>query len=156
MPCIYLAQHEPESTDTEIVIVIIVVNIIVIVIILIIIIVIIIIVSIINVDLFTAVSRRPSCLRQPMARLNRLDSFQSQMHRLGLLQVARSKSLQKGLPRKALPLQPQLLPRKRLSQSWGTGEISYMPTRFYRLAPSGCCMVRNESMCVEMQGSCVC
>ena len=108
-------------------------------------------------NLVTAVFRRPSCHRHPMTRHNRLDSFPSQMHRLGLLQMAMFKSLQKGLPRKALPLQPQFLPRKRLSQNWDTGEISYIPTPFDRLAPSGgiVWLVGNERTCVEMQESCV-
>jgi len=94
-----------------------------------------IIINIIIMNLVTAVFRRPSCLRHPLARHNRLDSFPSQMHRLDPLQVAMFKSLQKGLPRKALPLQPQFLPRKRLSQNWDTGEISHPPTLIDKPAP---------------------
>ncbi len=91
-----------------------------------------------------------------MARHNRLDTFPSQMHSLSLLQMAMFKLLQEGLPCKALPLQPLLLPRKRLSQSWDTGEICYSPPPFDRLALSSCIvwLVRYESTCVELQRSC--
>ena len=109
--------------------------------------------------MLTAVFRRPSCLRHPIAWHNRLDSFSSQMRRLSLLQMAMFKSLQKGLPCKALPLplQPLLLPRKQLSQSWDTGDISNPLTPFDRLALSGCIvwLIRDESTCVELQGSCM-
>ncbi len=109
--------------------------------------------------MLTAVFRRPSCLRHPMAWHNRLDSFSSQMRRLSLLQMAMFKSLQKGLPCKALPLplQPLLLPRKQLSQSWDTGDISNPLTPFDWLALSGCIvwLIRDESTCVELQGSCM-
>lgn len=103
----------------------------------------------------TGVGRRPSCLRHPMARHNRLDSIPSQMHSLSLLQMAMFQLLVRGLPRKTLPLQPLL--RKHLSQNWDTGDVSYPPTPFERLAPSGCIvrMVRYESASVEMQKSCV-
>ncbi len=80
-----------------------------------------------------AVFRHPSCLRHPMVQHNRLDSFPSQVHSLSLLQAAMSKLLHKGLPRKALPPQRLPLPRKRLSQSWATGEDSYNPIPFDRL-----------------------
>ncbi len=113
--------------------------------------------GVITVNLFTAVFRRPSCLRHPTARHNRLDSSPSQMRRLSLLQMTMStKSLQKGLPCKALPLQPLLLPRKCPSQSWDTGDISCPCTPFDRLALSGCIvwLIRIENTCVELQGSC--
>lgn len=92
-----------------------------------------------------------------MAQYNRLDSSPSQMHSLSLLQMAMCKSLQKGLPCKALPLQPLLLPRKQLSQSWDTGNISCPRTPFDMLALSGCivCLIRDESTCVGLQGICV-
>ena len=141
LPCIYLAQHELGSIDIVVVVVGIVLNIIVV---------------IVAVNLLTAVFRQPSCLRHPMAWHNRVDSFPSQMHSLGLLQTAMFKS-QKGLPCKALPLQPLPLPRNCLSQSWGTGEISDIPTCFidqHRLAAlydwSG-----FDSICVDLQESCV-